>query len=56
MNQKINPEISILKLQAARIKNLLLAFMVSSQITCGMWALKPLFDDAGSRKFPFDMW
>nr|ARO70510.1 Odorant Receptor 30-2 [Dendrolimus punctatus] len=47
---------NILKLQAARIKNLLLAFMISSQLTCGMWALKPLFDDAGSRKFPFDMW
>ncbi|KAJ8713845.1 hypothetical protein PYW08_007465 [Mythimna loreyi] len=46
---------NILKLQAARIKRLLLAFMVSSQITCGMWALKPLFDDA-DRKFPFDMW
>ncbi|KAJ2942069.1 hypothetical protein O0L34_g10986 [Tuta absoluta] len=46
----------ILKYQAARIKRLLLAFMVSSQTTCGLWALKPLFDDAGSRKFPFDMW
>ncbi|KAF9805440.1 hypothetical protein SFRURICE_019608 [Spodoptera frugiperda] len=45
----------LLELQAARIKRLLLAFMVSSQITCGMWALKPLFDDA-DRKFPFDMW
>nr|QPX50348.1 odorant receptor [Helicoverpa armigera] len=46
---------NILKLQAARIKRLLLAFMVSSQITCGLWAMKPLFDDA-DRKFPFDMW
>nr|ALM26205.1 odorant receptor 16 [Athetis dissimilis] len=46
---------NILKLQAARIKRLLLAFMVSSQITCGLWALKPLFDDA-ENKFPFDMW
>nr|WKF54462.1 olfactory receptor 16 [Heliconius charithonia charithonia] len=46
----------ILKLQAKRIKRLLLAFMISSQTTCGLWALKPLFDDAGSRKFPFDMW
>ncbi|KAF9413437.1 hypothetical protein HW555_008329 [Spodoptera exigua] len=45
----------LLELQAARIKRLLLAFMISSQITCGMWALKPLFDDA-DRKFPFDMW
>ncbi|CAH2253025.1 jg13549 [Pararge aegeria aegeria] len=47
---------SILKLQAKRIKRLLLAFMISSQTTCGLWALKPLFDDAGSRNFPFDMW
>ncbi|KOB68476.1 Odorant receptor, partial [Operophtera brumata] len=46
----------ILKFQATRIKKFLLAFMISSQFTCGMWALKPLFDDAGSRKFPFDMW
>ncbi|XP_072929574.1 uncharacterized protein [Epargyreus clarus] len=46
----------ILKVQATRIKRLLLAFMISSQATCGLWALKPLFDDAGSRKFPFDMW
>nr|AQQ73498.1 olfactory receptor 16 [Heliconius melpomene rosina] len=46
----------ILKLQAKRIKRLLLAFMISSQTTCGLWALKPLFDDAGNRKFPFDMW
>ncbi|XP_045453065.1 odorant receptor Or1-like [Melitaea cinxia] len=46
----------ILKLQARRIKRLLLAFMISSQTTCGLWALKPLFDDVGSRKFPFDMW
>ncbi|XP_050354215.1 odorant receptor Or1-like [Nymphalis io] len=46
----------ILKTQAKRIKRLLLAFMVSSQTTCGLWALKPLFDDVGSRKFPFDMW
>ncbi|XP_041969424.1 odorant receptor Or1-like isoform X2 [Aricia agestis] len=30
--------------------------MVSSQTTCCLWALKPLFDDAGSKKFPFDMW
>ncbi|XP_045776311.1 odorant receptor Or1-like [Maniola jurtina] len=47
---------SILQLQAKRIKRLLLAFMISSQTTCGLWALKPLFDDAGSRNFPFDMW
>ncbi|XP_052744219.1 odorant receptor Or1-like [Bicyclus anynana] len=47
---------SILKVQATRIKRLLLAFMISSQTTCGLWALKPLFDDAGSRNFPFDMW
>ncbi|XP_030033697.1 odorant receptor Or1 [Manduca sexta] len=46
----------ILESQAARIKRLLLAFMISSQLTCGMWAVKPLFDDVGSRKFPFDMW
>nr|WCC57568.1 odorant receptor 46 [Papilio memnon] len=46
----------ILKWHAVRIKRLLLAFMISSQTTCGLWALKPLFDDAGSRKFPFDMW
>nr|WCC57385.1 odorant receptor 46 [Papilio dardanus] len=46
----------ILKWNAVRIKRLLLAFMISSQTTCGLWALKPLFDDAGSRKFPFDMW
>ncbi|CAK1583297.1 unnamed protein product [Parnassius mnemosyne] len=46
----------ILKWHAARIKRLLLAFMISSQTTCGLWALKPLFDDAGSRNFPFDMW
>ncbi|XP_046971284.1 odorant receptor Or1-like [Vanessa cardui] len=46
----------ILKKQAKRIKRLLMAFMISSQTTCGLWALKPLFDDAGSRKFPFDMW
>ncbi|XP_068618844.1 odorant receptor Or1-like [Battus philenor] len=46
----------ILKWHAGRIKRLLLAFMISSQTTCGLWALKPLFDDAGSRKFPFDMW
>ncbi|XP_026734574.1 odorant receptor Or1-like [Trichoplusia ni] len=45
----------ILQVQAKRIKRLLLAFMISSQITCGLWALKPLFDDA-SREFPFDMW
>nr|QMS80333.1 odorant receptor [Histia rhodope] len=48
--------INILILQATRIKRFLLAFMVSSQITCGMWALKPLFDNAGKREFPFDMW
>ncbi|CAH0689997.1 unnamed protein product [Spodoptera exigua] len=53
-HEKISP-IRLLELQAARIKRLLLAFMISSQITCGMWALKPLFDDA-DRKFPFDMW
>ncbi|CAG9565222.1 unnamed protein product [Danaus chrysippus] len=46
----------ILSLQARRIKKLLLAFMISSQTTCGLWALKPLFDDHGSRKFPLDMW
>ncbi|KAG7298107.1 hypothetical protein JYU34_018875 [Plutella xylostella] len=46
----------ILKLQASKIKRLLLAFAVSSQATCGMWALKPLFDDAGEREFPFRMW
>ncbi|CAH2046029.1 unnamed protein product, partial [Iphiclides podalirius] len=46
----------ILKWHATRIKRLLLAFMISSQTTCGLWALKPLFDDAGDRKFPFDMW
>ncbi|CAH0728107.1 unnamed protein product, partial [Brenthis ino] len=46
----------ILKRQAKRIKQLLLAFMISSQTTCLLWALKPLFDDAGSRNFPFDMW
>nr|AXY83402.1 putative odorant receptor 16 [Conopomorpha sinensis] len=46
------------KRQAIRIKRLLLAFMVSSQATCGLWALKPLFDDNvnGSREFPFRMW
>nr|WCC57503.1 odorant receptor 46 [Papilio machaon] len=48
--------VRILKWHAVRIKRLLLAFMISSQTTCGLWALKPLFDDAGSRKFPFDMW
>ncbi|XP_028034752.1 odorant receptor Or1-like [Bombyx mandarina] len=47
---------NIIKVQAIRIKRLLFAFMISSQLTCGMWALKPLFDDVGSRKFPFDMW
>nr|QLI62089.1 odorant receptor 46 [Streltzoviella insularis] len=46
----------ILKLQAKRIKRLLLGFMISSQVTCGLWALKPLFDNAGTRAFPFDMW
>ncbi|RVE45732.1 hypothetical protein evm_009640 [Chilo suppressalis] len=46
----------ILSKQASRIKALLLAFMVSSQFTCSLWAMKPLFDDVGSRKFPFDMW
>ncbi|XP_064073988.1 odorant receptor Or1-like [Vanessa tameamea] len=48
--------LQILKMQAKKIKRLLLAFMISSQTTCGLWALKPLFDDVGSRKFPFDMW
>ncbi|CAH0400352.1 unnamed protein product [Chilo suppressalis] len=49
-------QIQILSKQASRIKALLLAFMVSSQFTCSLWAMKPLFDDVGSRKFPFDMW
>ncbi|XP_049878065.1 odorant receptor Or1-like isoform X1 [Pectinophora gossypiella] len=48
--------VETLKLQARRIKRLLLGFMISSQTTCGLWALKPLFDDAGARSFPFDMW
>ncbi|OWR46984.1 olfactory receptor 16 [Danaus plexippus plexippus] len=61
MNDKIflpqsSKQNRILSLQAKRIKRLLLAFMISSQTTCGLWALKPLFDDPGSRKFPFDMW
>ncbi|XP_075983200.1 uncharacterized protein LOC142981288 [Anticarsia gemmatalis] len=55
MKPKNGTHEKILKLQANRIKRLLLAFMISSQITCGMWALKPLFDDA-EKKFPFDMW
>nr|AIT71988.1 olfactory receptor 16 [Ctenopseustis obliquana] len=45
----------ILKLQATRIKRLLLGFMISSQTTCSLFALRPLFDDA-NRNFPFKMW
>ncbi|KAI8425342.1 hypothetical protein MSG28_007108 [Choristoneura fumiferana] len=45
----------ILKLQATRIKRLLLGFMISSQTTCSLFALRPLFDDA-NRNFPFIMW
>nr|WEG72116.1 odorant-receptor-20 [Grapholita molesta] len=45
----------ILKLQAARIKRLLLGFMISSQATCSLFVLRPLFDDA-NRNFPFKMW
>ncbi|KAL4711759.1 hypothetical protein ACJJTC_015825 [Scirpophaga incertulas] len=47
---------TILHNQAARIKRMLLSFMISSQATCGLWALKPLFDNAGNHDFPFDMW
>ncbi|KAM3958097.1 olfactory receptor 16 [Aphomia sociella] len=46
----------ILISHAKRIKRLLLVFMITSQVTCGLWALKPLFDDAGSRNFPLQMW
>ncbi|XP_050665920.1 odorant receptor Or1-like [Leptidea sinapis] len=46
----------ILTVQARRIKRLLLTFLISAEVTCGLWALKPLFDDIGHRKFPFDMW
>ncbi|XP_063386732.1 odorant receptor Or1-like [Cydia fagiglandana] len=45
----------ILKLQASRIKRLLLAFMISSQATISLFALSSLFDDA-NRKFPFKLW
>ncbi|XP_052756324.1 uncharacterized protein LOC113519699 [Galleria mellonella] len=47
---------SILILYASKIKRLLLMFMIAAQTTCALWALKPLFDDVGSRKFPIDMW
>ncbi|XP_063539270.1 odorant receptor Or1-like [Cydia strobilella] len=47
--------VKILKLQASRIKRLLLGFMVCSQTTCTLFALRPLFDDA-NRNFPFKMW
>ncbi|XP_047994420.1 odorant receptor Or1-like [Leguminivora glycinivorella] len=45
----------ILKLQALRIKRLLMWFMVCSQTTCSLFVLRPLFDDA-NRSFPFKMW
>uniref|UniRef100_A0A0V0J139 Odorant receptor n=1 Tax=Cydia pomonella TaxID=82600 RepID=A0A0V0J139_CYDPO len=45
----------ILKLQASRIKRLLMGFMVSSQTTIILFAIRALFDDA-NRYFPFKMW
>ncbi|GBP74308.1 Odorant receptor Or1 [Eumeta japonica] len=41
---------------ATTIKRLMAGFMVFSQATCGLWALRPLFDNAGDRTFPFKMW
>ncbi|XP_059058318.1 odorant receptor Or1-like [Achroia grisella] len=46
----------ILTFHASRIKRLLLAFMLTSQTTCALWALKPLLDDKGTRNFPLEMW
>ncbi|XP_052756503.1 odorant receptor Or1-like [Galleria mellonella] len=46
----------ILSYHAARIKRFLLAFMLTSQTTCALWALKPLLDDKGTRNFPLEMW
>ncbi|VVC88376.1 unnamed protein product [Leptidea sinapis] len=42
----------ILTVQARRIKRLLLTFLISAEVTCGLWALKPLFDDIGHRLSP----
>nr|QEE82748.1 odorant receptor 30 [Conogethes pinicolalis] len=44
----------ILQRDAAKIKSLLLVFMIGSQLTCGLWIMVPLFE--GVRKFPFAMW
>nr|AST36385.1 putative odorant receptor OR16 [Cydia nigricana] len=45
----------ILKLQASRIKRLLLGFIIGCLGTCSLFVLRPLFDDA-NRSFPFKMW
>ncbi|CAG4984534.1 unnamed protein product [Colias eurytheme] len=50
------PHICILKRQARKIKRLLLSFIVAAETICGIWGIKPLFDDVGIRKYPFDMW
>ncbi|XP_045502920.1 uncharacterized protein LOC123699915 [Colias croceus] len=50
------PHNCILKRQARKIKRLLLSFIVAAETTCSIWGIKPLFDDVGIRKYPFDMW
>ncbi|CAK1583360.1 unnamed protein product [Parnassius mnemosyne] len=46
----------ILIKNSQKIKNLCTFFLTSALTTCTLWALMPLFDNAGARFFPFRIW
>nr|QZH55137.1 odorant receptor 41 [Achelura yunnanensis] len=46
----------LLREQSQKIKHLCMFFLTSAITTCTLWAMIPLFDDAGSRSFPFKIW
>nr|CUQ99412.1 Olfactory receptor 31 [Manduca sexta] len=49
-HEKILLELSL------RIKRLCTFFLTSAITTCTLWAMIPLFDDAGHKTFPFRIW